>query len=216
MYVSCAASSEIKSGTSNYLPIVPNNQHQAAFYGIAKAAGDTTQASSENAVGTYTDDAKLKIQQMFGLYKAPYRLIKEITITETTNSIYVNKDSNGDSFSLTDVLFVMENVVASASSNGGLSVNDGAGLDSSTAAFVTVNGAFNTTAQNRVAKLHIEGGRFFGESISASFTNTYGNVMWYTNKNATGLIECNDIHELYFCSLNNHTLSSGTIKIYGR
>ena len=34
------------------------------FYGMAKAAGDTSQASSSNAVGTYTENAKSAINSM--------------------------------------------------------------------------------------------------------------------------------------------------------
>lgn len=56
-----------KGGTNQVRPIVPYNQHEAAFYGMAKAAGDTTQSSSSNAVGNYTDEAKSKIQDMIGL-----------------------------------------------------------------------------------------------------------------------------------------------------
>lgn len=38
-----------------------------AFNGLAKAAGDTSQASSQNPIGTYTDTAKTKIKQMLGI-----------------------------------------------------------------------------------------------------------------------------------------------------
>ena len=61
------AGSSVKAGTNEYYPIVPYNQHSAAFYGLAKAAGDSTQSSSSNAVGTYTDNAKDAIQQMLGI-----------------------------------------------------------------------------------------------------------------------------------------------------
>lgn len=37
-----APSSEIKAGTGGYKPIVAENQHESTFYGLAKAAGDTT------------------------------------------------------------------------------------------------------------------------------------------------------------------------------
>lgn len=59
-----AADDQTKSGTHQRRPIVPYNQHQSAFYGLAKAAGDTTQSQSSNAVGTYTDSAKSAISQM--------------------------------------------------------------------------------------------------------------------------------------------------------
>lgn len=58
---------EYKAGANSVKPIVPNKQHFATFYGLAKAAGDSTQASSSNAVGTYTDDAKAAIKTMLGV-----------------------------------------------------------------------------------------------------------------------------------------------------
>ena len=56
----------VKGGDCIYA-VSPTWQHESAFYGLAKAAGDTTQASSSNAVGTYTDAAKGAIQKMLGM-----------------------------------------------------------------------------------------------------------------------------------------------------
>lgn len=61
-----AASSGIKTGTGTNAPIVPTKQHESTFYGLAKAAG-ADMASSNNAVGTYTDAAKGAIQNMLGI-----------------------------------------------------------------------------------------------------------------------------------------------------
>lgn len=55
-----------KAGRSEYKPITPSSQHAAAFYGLAKAAGDTTQSQSSNAVGQYTEEAKSAISEMLG------------------------------------------------------------------------------------------------------------------------------------------------------
>ena len=38
-----ASSDKIKNGTELYNPIIPYRQHESVFYGLAKAAGDTTQ-----------------------------------------------------------------------------------------------------------------------------------------------------------------------------
>lgn len=65
--ISAANAESVKAGWNTYVPIVPNNQHAASFYGLAKAAGDSTQANSNSSVGTYTDGAKDKIQQMLGI-----------------------------------------------------------------------------------------------------------------------------------------------------
>ena len=62
-----ASDLNLKQGTHAYKPIVPVNQHSATFYGLAKASGDTTQSSSNNAVGTYTNEAKVSIKSMLGV-----------------------------------------------------------------------------------------------------------------------------------------------------
>ena len=64
LYIAQASEGQAKAGTNVYKPITPANQHQSAFYGLAKAAGDTTQSASSNAVGAYTDEAKAAIQSM--------------------------------------------------------------------------------------------------------------------------------------------------------
>ena len=64
LYLSPASSAQIKAGFTSYKAVVPNTQHEAIFYGLAKAAGDTTQSSSSNAVGTYTEFAKSSISEM--------------------------------------------------------------------------------------------------------------------------------------------------------
>ena len=67
LYIQKAASDSVKGGTGSYRPIVPYTQHESVFYGLAKAAGDSTQSASSNAVGTYTDTAKAAIQSMLGI-----------------------------------------------------------------------------------------------------------------------------------------------------
>ena len=61
-----ATASDIKNGTNQYVPITPIVVKESAFYGLAKSAGDTTQSSSSNPVGTYTSEAKQKIRNMIG------------------------------------------------------------------------------------------------------------------------------------------------------
>ena len=108
-YVIASSSSEIKSGSAEYKPVVPYRQHESTFYGLAKAAGDSTQSASSNAVGTYTDAAKIAIQKMLGIYEAPWELIREDTfINDTVASPQITVDSNGNSFELTDVILLLE------------------------------------------------------------------------------------------------------------
>lgn len=73
-----AVDGDIKGGWGNYKVLVPPKQHLSTFYGLAKAAGDTTQSSSSNTVGNYTDAAKSAISQMLN---AP------VAVTGTTPTI---------------------------------------------------------------------------------------------------------------------------------
>ena len=73
-----AYDTEVKNGTQEYRPITPYFQHQSVFYGLAKCAGDTSQSSSSNAVGTYTETALSKIYEM---------LNKPVTVSGSTPSI---------------------------------------------------------------------------------------------------------------------------------
>lgn len=57
LFTSPADTGELKTGTNTNRIVSPSNAYVATFYGLAKAAGDTTQAASDNAVGTYTSDA---------------------------------------------------------------------------------------------------------------------------------------------------------------
>lgn len=65
--ISASDDDKVKLGTNQFNPIVPIRQHISVFYGLAKAAGDTTQSQSDNALGTYTDEAKIAIHTMLGL-----------------------------------------------------------------------------------------------------------------------------------------------------
>lgn len=67
LFLSATEDSNIKAGINQYKPIPATKQHLAVFYGLAKAAGDTTQSASSNAVGTYTDEAKAAIKTMLGI-----------------------------------------------------------------------------------------------------------------------------------------------------
>ncbi len=77
-----AISSEIKGGTNDRRPITPSIQNESVFYGLAKAAGDITQSSSSNAVGTYTDSAKTAIKQMFGVKDDYDSFVEEVSGTD--------------------------------------------------------------------------------------------------------------------------------------
>lgn len=93
LYIQKASSSQVKAGAVDFLPIVPMYQHEATFYGLAKASGDTTQSSSSNAVGTYTDNAKASIKAMLGVQDGSTGTVDITgttpTITAVENTRYV-------------------------------------------------------------------------------------------------------------------------------
>ena len=78
-----ASSTAIKNGTNTYTPIMPQKQNEATFYGLAKAAGDSTQSLSNNAVGTYTTEAKAAIRNMLGI-ETSIELIETVSGTTPT------------------------------------------------------------------------------------------------------------------------------------
>lgn len=84
-----ATSTEIKAGSRSWEHISPNNQHESTFYGLAKAAGDTTQATSSNAVGAYTQEAKTAIKSMLGVEKVITISGTAPTITAEENARYI-------------------------------------------------------------------------------------------------------------------------------
>lgn len=73
---------QIKNGTVNYAVLSPSTQHKAVFYGLAKAAGDASQASSTNAVGTYTYEAKQAIKSMLGIDLDEIAALVEVSLVE--------------------------------------------------------------------------------------------------------------------------------------
>lgn len=79
--ISAAASNHVKAGVDSYKPIVPVRQHESVFYGLTKAAG-VDMASSSNAVGTYTDEAKTAIKQMLGVVDSYDSLVVNVTGTD--------------------------------------------------------------------------------------------------------------------------------------
>ena len=145
-----ANASQVKAGTNEYAPIVPQFQHQSTFYGLAKAAGDTTQSQSSNAVGNYTDNAKDKIQTMLGVSPliAPHEsdpfesahAIGELFIingklyrakTALTAGEYINEGTNVEVVDIAEVLdntYVKNTDYATANTAGVVKTNGNYGV----------------------------------------------------------------------------------------
>lgn len=60
------ATDNIIKGSASATHLIPvSKQHLSTFYGLARVAGDNTQRTSSNPVGTYTEAAKSAISDMF-------------------------------------------------------------------------------------------------------------------------------------------------------
>lgn len=114
--ISGATIDMIKSGVNYDRPINTAGTVAAAFYGMAKAAGDTTQSQSDNAVGNYTDEAKQKILAMLGAESEEYELIADITTNTTLSEIEISKDTAQNSFKLKKMI-VVGNIKQSTTGN---------------------------------------------------------------------------------------------------
>lgn len=107
LYVSQATDAQVKNGVQVYKPIVPYKQHISTFYGLAKVAGHDENGSTL-PLGEYTEEAKIAIQKMLGIYEAPWELIREETFTNETEANYkITVDANGEPFELTDIAFML-------------------------------------------------------------------------------------------------------------
>lgn len=115
-----ASNDNIKAGVSDYRPIVPTKQDRSVFYGLAKAAGDSTQSASSNAVGTYTSEAKAAIKSMLGVNDVATDVTVSgatPTITALANTRYVCGEVTSISFTpcasgICDVQFTSGSTVA--------------------------------------------------------------------------------------------------------
>lgn len=89
LQTSAATSALTKAGADDFKPITSLIQHESTFYGLAKAAGDTTQVSSSNAVGTYTDNAKSAIKAMLGVGGET----QKVAVSGTAPTIVANQNT---------------------------------------------------------------------------------------------------------------------------
>ena len=82
-----------QTGSTGYQNITVFNQHAASFYGLATAAGDTTQKASSNVVGTYTDNAKASIKAMLGITQTlTVTVLTQDSVTVTGQTVTVRAD----------------------------------------------------------------------------------------------------------------------------
>lgn len=207
--------STVKAGNTNQRAITPYYNHAAAFYGLAKAAGDTTQSQSDNAVGTYTDAAKRKIAEML---EPQFRLIKEITIDgNDTEVVSVSNDEAGNPFELHDIIIGMN--IVGGSNNGIMAIipNIAVYQAPESKANLCMDGGWATANNYIYAHIQVVGGKFFGVYYGDGNTSWYNSTYVRQSKNACGTFDCDSIESLMFRSLNTYPFVNGTkITVYGR
>lgn len=220
-YLNSATDGVCKAGTDEYRPITAGHQNASTFYGLATAAGDATQASSSNPVGTYTEDAKRKITDMI---EPQFRKIAEITTENNQGVVYINTDLNGDPFELTDVIIDLNLTVASGNAKCVIVVNQPDSASDTTALYTTIpnlccdNTFNNSSARRNVERIWIDGGRFFGISQDGAFANYSGSGQLRVSLASSGIISVDKIRSLRIYAHNLTTTfgNNSVITIYGR
>lgn len=198
-----ASDSEIKAGDNMYKPIVPGSSHQATFYSLAKAAGDTTQSQSDNEVGSYTNEAKIAIKNMIGVIDGDSLVaIQEEEPTDENNKIWIDSDSAVD-FTIP----TMDDVpVESGTEVGSVKTKDfvfGANSISQTASGVgSFAEGFGTTASSNAA--HAEGS-FTEASAYNSHSEGYYTKATGIHQHVQGKFNIEDTGNIYADIVGNGT-----------
>ena len=205
----------IKAGTSAYNPVVPELQHASAFYGLAKVAG-VDMANSSNPVGQFTDEAKIAIKEMLGIYDAPFRLINEITVQEDCSYVNIDTDSYGLPFDLHEIVVKIITKQTNGTGNGSIVINSIAA--NSDSPYLSLYNSFRDNGDH-IAYAHawIAGKRFFGEAPQSTMTQAYSPTVIVRNPNASGILEAESITSITYKSLNAYLVKAGSIiTLYGR
>lgn len=177
-----AVPDNIKNANNEYRPVTSLRQHQSVFYGLAKASGDSSQSASSNPVGMYTEEAKIAIQKMLGIYEAPWELIREDTFTNAEEADHIiSTDANGETFELIELFLMFETPTQATEAKKG-SYGQVRYYYSETAGVSTEAGAW-TNAANAQAKalfgyIKIDGGLLFSATTQPIASGSAGN--WRT------------------------------------
>lgn len=104
--ISGAGAGYIKNGATTSFPLIPANQHISTFYGLAKIAGHDEKSSTLPA-GQYSEEAKIAIQKMLGIYEPPYELLNDFTLEEK-GGFDLTADMNGTPYDLRNVIVAID------------------------------------------------------------------------------------------------------------
>lgn len=96
IFTNSASATDTKTGTDRFKPIVPYNQYESTFYGLAKVAGHD-EKDSTLPVGQYSDEAKTAIKDMLGVSESPVQDVQingTSILNEGVANVPIASDSN--------------------------------------------------------------------------------------------------------------------------
>lgn len=167
-----ATDSVVKAGTDYYSFLTPMRNHISTFYGLAKAAGDTTQVNSSNAIGTYTTEAKTAIQTMLNVPDTS-KVVSDVQI----------KGTSIKSSGVANIPEMSETVAGVVKRGSGLYINSSGQLCSNIGVASTIK---QGTAPYAIAPISLQGNTVFyglaaaaGDTTQSTSSNTVGT---YTNE----------------------------------
>lgn len=165
---------------------------------------------------TYNVDTRKYVEEK------PFRKIKEITLAEDTEVIYVDKDTAGNPFNLKEVIIEFDLKAAASAGVGTVIVNNHSSTKPNSATRATlpcmaITSLFATSAQFRVAHLWVSGGRFFGDSTYTNYSNVDTALYAQQSRNSSGIIACEAVKDILIHSLNSYLFKAGSkITVYGK
>ena len=110
------AEAQIKLGLGSYTFITAAKQSMSVFYGLAKAAGDTTQALSVNNVGTYTTTAQAAIQAMLGVPSTAVATTSVAGLMSAVDKVAI-EDFKSLRLSVDDQGYIIQTITEEAANN---------------------------------------------------------------------------------------------------
>ena len=214
--VSAATNDIIKIGTDRYIYIDARRAYAASFYGIAKAAGDTTQSQSSNAVGVYTEEAKVAIQKMLGIYEPPYELLNNFTLEEESG-FDLTADMDDTPYDLRNVfiyVFYPSNLTAVTTGYGRYRCYDSNGKNTNAE---TERYSTNTAAMYKYITVERKANLAFSNFTDKQTTG--GSVAWrIKNMNDSGIVSgvSIDLGNIVRIACIDPEPAGTQIKIYGQ
>ena len=208
------SNSQVKAGTNEIRPIVPYTQHEAAFFGLAKAANADMASLSGVTVGVYPSAQQVAIQKMLGVYEPPFELLNDITLTEEAY-IELTADSNGTPYNLREVFVYVQYPADALTASGGYGRYRFYDSDNHYANAETGKFTAGTTATFKIVHL-----KRYANMSMANFTmkdNIGGSGQWRIKSAYSNGIMFDLGNIVKIASPSNDVEPAGTnIKIYGQ